>query len=426
MQRRVVVTGLGLVTPVGCGVEAAWSNILAGRSGARKIEKFDVSDIACQIAAEVPRKSEFPDRDDAFDPDDVMSARDAKRIDDFILYSIAAADQALADANWAPNELGEEAQHRTGVMIGSGIGGLQTVYDASITLHEKGPRRLSPFVIPSMLINLASGQTSIRHGLKGPNHSVVTACATGAHAIGDAGRLIAYGDADVMVAGGGESAITRLGIASFVACRAMTTAFNDTPEKASRPYDKDRDGFLMGEGAGVVVLEEYEHAKARGAKIYAELVGYGLSGDAYHITSPAPEGEGGYRAMSAALKNSGLKASDIGYVNAHGTSTPLGDELEIMAVEKLLGDHAGNVLMSSTKSATGHLLGAAGAIESIFSILAMRDGMAPPTLNLDNPSVETDLDLVSHKAKPFTANAVMSNSFGFGGTNAAVIFAKVD
>jgi 3-oxoacyl-[acyl-carrier-protein] synthase II len=311
-------------------------------------------------------------------------------------------------------------------MIGSGIGGLQTVYDASITLHEKGPRRLSPFVIPSMLINLASGQTSIRHGLKGPNHSVVTACATGAHAIGDAGRLIAYGDADVMVAGGGESAITRLGIASFVACRAMTTAFNDTPEKASRPYDKDRDGFLMGEGAGVVVLEEYEHAKARGAKIYAELVGYGLSGDAYHITSPAPEGEGGYRAMSAALKNSGLKASDIGYVNAHGTSTPLGDELEIMAVEKLLGDHAGNVLMSSTKSATGHLLGAAGAIESIFSILAMRDGMAPPTLNLDNPSVETDLDLVPHKAKPFTANAVMSNSFGFGGTNAAVIFAKVD
>lgn len=426
MQRRVVVTGLGLVTPVGCGVEAAWSNILAGRSGARKIENFDVSDIACKVAAQVPRSAEFPDREDAFNPDDVMSARDAKRIDDFILYSIAAADQALADADWAPKDLGEEAQHRTGVMIGSGIGGLQTTYEASITLHEKGPRRLSPFVIPAMLINLASGQTSIRHGLKGPNHSVVTACATGAHAIGDAGRLIAHGDADVMVAGGGEAAINRLGIAAFVACRAMTTGFNDTPEKASRPYDKDRDGFLMGEGAGIVVLEEYEHAKARGAKIYAELRGYGLSGDAHHITSPAPEGEGGYRAMSAALANSGLDASDIGYVNAHGTSTPMGDELEIQAVEKLLGDHAGNVLMSSTKSATGHLLGAAGAVESIFSILALRDGMAPPTLNLDTPSVETPLDLVPHTAKPFTGKAAMSNSFGFGGTNAAVIFAKLD
>lgn len=426
MRRRVVVTGLGLVTPVGCGVEAAWQNILAGRCGARKITNFDVSDIACKIAAPVPRKSEFPDRADAFDPDSVMSARDAKRIDDFILYSIAAADQALADANWAPNDLGEDAQYRTGVMLGSGIGGLQTTYEASITLHEKGPRRLSPFVIPAMLINLASGQTSIRHGLKGPNHAVVTACATGAHAIGDAGRLIMHGDADVMVAGGGEAAINRLGIASFVACRAMTTGYNDTPEKASRPYDKDRDGFLMGEGAGAVVLEEYEHAKARGATIYAELCGYGLSGDAFHITSPAPEGEGGYRAMKAALGNSGLKVSDIGYVNAHGTSTPMGDELEIKAVEKLLGDHASNVLMSSTKSATGHLLGAAGAIESIFSILALRDGMAPPTLNLDNPSVETSLDLVPHKAKPFNAKAAMSNSFGFGGTNAAVIFAKVD
>ena len=426
MTRRVVVTGLGLVTPVGCGVDAAWSNILAGRSGARKIENFDVSDIACKIAAQVPRKSEFPDREDAFDPDSVMSPRDAKRIDDFILYSIAAADEALADAGWSPKDLGEEAQHRTGVMLGSGIGGLQTTYDASITLHEKGPRRLSPFVIPAMLINLASGQVSIRHGLKGPNHSVVTACATGAHAIGDAGRLIAYGDADVMVAGGGEASINRLGIASFVACRAMTTSFNDTPEKASRPYDKERDGFLMGEGSGVVVLEEYEHAKARGATIYAELRGYGLSGDAHHITSPAPEGEGGYRAMTAALRNSGLDASDIGYVNAHGTSTPMGDELEVMAVEKLLGDHASNVLMSSTKSATGHLLGAAGAIESIFSILALRDGMAPPTLNLDNPSVETPLDLVPHTAKAFEAKAAMSNSFGFGGTNAAVIFAKLD
>ena len=307
-------------------------------------------------------------------------------------------------------------------MMGSGIGGLKTTYDASITLHEKGPRRLSPFVVPGMLINLASGQVSIRHGLKGPNHSVVTACATGAHAIGDAGRLIAYGDADVMVAGGGEAAINRLGIASFVACRAMTTSYNDTPEKASRPYDAGRDGFLMGEGAGAVVLEAYEHAKARGATIYAELAGYGLSGDAYHITSPAPEGEGGHRAMKAALKNSGLDITDIGYVNAHGTSTPLGDELEVRAVEELLGDHAKNISMSSTKSATGHLLGAAGAIEAVFSILAMRDQIAPPTLNLDNPNVDTDIDLVPHKAKPINARAVMSNSFGFGGTNAAVIF----
>ena len=426
MTRRVVVTGLGLVTPVGCGVEPAWKNLTDGRSGARRITSFETEDLACKIAAQVPRKEEFPDRADAFDLDALMSKRDAKRLDDFILYSIAAADEALSDAGWAPKELGEEAQHRTGVMMGSGIGGLQTTYDASITLHEKGPRRLSPFVIPAMLINLASGQVSIRHGLKGPNHAVVTACATGAHAIGDAGRLIKYGDADVMVAGGGEAAINRLGIASFVACRAMTTGFNDTPEKASRPYDQDRDGFLMGEGAGAVVLEEYEHAKARGATIYAELVGYGLSGDAYHITSPAPEGEGGFRAMQAALGNSGLSASDIGYVNAHGTSTPMGDELEVRAVERLLGDHAGNVLMSSTKSATGHLLGAAGAIESIFSILALRDGLAPPTLNLDNPSVDTPLDLVPHKAKRFDAVAAMSNSFGFGGTNAAVIFAKLD
>ena len=433
-MRRVVVTGLGLVTPVGCGVDTAWKNILDGKSGASKIEHFDVSDLACKIAAIIPRAdgrgpeyfSGSADAQGLFNPDDVMSARDAKRLDDFILYSIAAADEALADSGWNPVEEGLEAQHRTGVLLGSGIGGLQTTYDASITLHEKGPRRLSPFVIPAMLINLSSGQVSIRHGLKGPNHSVVTACATGAHAIGDAGRLIAYGDADVMVAGGGEASINRLGIAGFVACRAMTTAFNETPEKASRPYDKDRDGFLMGEGAGVVVLEEYEHAKARGATIYAELAGYGLSGDAYHITSPAPEGEGGHRAMAAALKNSGLKASDIGYVNAHGTSTPMGDELEIKAVEKLLGDHAKNAKMSSTKSATGHLLGAAGAIESIFSILALRDHMAPPTLNLDNPSVETPLDLVPHKAKPFEGKAVMSNSFGFGGTNAAVIFKQVE
>ena len=428
-MRRVVVTGLGLVSPVGCGVQTAWEAILDGKSGASKIEHFDVSDIACKVAAVIPRADGraggHPDMPGVFNPDDVMRPRDAKRIDDFILYSIAASDEALRDAGWNPVQEGLEAQERTGVMFGSGIGGLQTTYEASILLHEKGPRRLSPFVIPAMLINLAAGQISIRNGLKGPNHSVVTACATGAHAIGDAGRMIAYGDADVMVAGGGESSINRLGIASFVACRAMTTGFNDTPEKASRPYDKDRDGFLMGEGAGAIVLEEYEHAKARGAKIYAELVGYGMSGDAYHITSPAPEGEGGHRAMKAALKNSGLNVEDIGYVNAHGTSTPMGDELEVKAVEALLGDHAENVCMSSTKSATGHLLGAAGAIESIFSILALRDQMAPPTLNLDNPSIETKLDLVPHKAKPIKAKAAMSNSFGFGGTNAAVIFAKL-
>ena len=429
-MRRVVVTGLGLVTPVGCGVDTAWKNILSGKSGASKIEHFDVSDLGCKIAATIPRvdgrAGGSPDMEGAFDPDKVMSARDAKRVDDFILYSVAAADEALKDADWNPAAKDDvEACERTGIVFGSGIGGLETTYNASITLHEKGPRRLSPFVVPSMLINLTSGQISIRHGFKGPNHSVVTACATGAHAIGDASRLIAYGDADVMVAGGGEASINRLGIASFVACRAMTTGYNDTPEKASRPYDSGRDGFLMGEGAGAVVLEEYEHAKARGAKIYAEVKGYGLSGDAYHITSPSPDGDGGYRAMKAALKNSGLDVSDIGYVNAHGTSTPMGDEIEVKAVERLLGVHAKNVKMSSTKSSTGHLLGAAGAIEAIFSILALRDQIAPPTLNLENPSVETPMDLVPLEAKPFTGNAVMSNSFGFGGTNAAVIFGKV-
>ena len=427
-RRRVVVTGLGLVTPVGCGVDTAWKNILSSKSGASKIEHFDTSDLACKVAAVIPRvdgrAGGSADMEGAFNPDDVMSPRDAKRVDDFILYAIAASDEALKDANWAPNDISLEAQERTGVMFGSGIGGLQTTYDASILLHERGPRRLSPFVVPGMLINLTAGQISIRHGLKGPNHSVVTACATGAHAIGDAARMIMYGDADVMVAGGAEASICRLGIASFVACRAMTTGYNDEPEKASRPYDSGRDGFLMGEGSGAVVLEEYEHAKARGAKIYAEFKGYGMSGDAHHITSPAPEGEGGHRAMKAALKSSGLDASDIGYVNAHGTSTPMGDELEVKAVERLLGDHAKNVCMSSTKSSTGHLLGAAGAIETIFSILALRDQMAPPTLNLENPSVETELDLVPLKAKPFKGNAVMSNSFGFGGTNAAVIFAK--
>lgn len=429
-MRRVVVTGLGLVSPVGCGVEVAWSNLLAAKSGAKFIKHFDVSDLGCKIAAIIPRVDGHgggsPEMPGAFDPESVMSARDRKRIDDFILYSIAASDEALADANWHPETEGVEAQERSGVMFGSGIGGLQTTYEASVLLHEKGPRRLSPFVIPGMLINLTSGQISIRHKLKGPNHSVVTACATGAHAIGDAARLIKYGDADVMVAGGGESAINRLGIASFVACRAMTTGFNHTPEKASRPYDKDRDGFLMGEGAGAIVLEEYEHAKARGAKIYGEFKGYGLSGDAYHITSPAPDGDGGFRAMKMALGHSRLKLSDIGYINAHGTSTPMGDEIELKAVERLFDGHAKGLNMSATKSATGHLLGAAGAVEAIFSILALRDGKLPPTLNLDHPSIETDIDLIPHHSKTADVKAVMSNSFGFGGTNASIIFGRVD
>lgn len=427
MARRVVVTGLGLVSPVGCGVDTAWSNLLAAKSGAQKIDHFEVSDLGCQIAALVPRSDGQGQNADVqngiFDPDAVMSKRDRKRIDDFILYSIASADEALADAGWAPSELNTQAQERSGVLFGSGIGGLQTTYEASLTLAEKGPRRLSPFVVPGMLINLASGQISIRHGLKGPNHSVVTACATGAHAIGDAARLIQRGDADVMVAGGGEAAVCRLGIASFVACRAMTTGYNDNPKSASRPYDAGRDGFLMGEGAGALVLEEYEHAKARGAKIYAEFKGYGLSGDAYHITSPAPDGDGGYRAMKAALEDSAMDIVDIGYVNAHGTSTPMGDEIEIRAVEKLFGDGAKDLLLSSTKSATGHLLGAAGAIEAVFAILAVRDGIVPPTLNLENPSVETEIDLVANKAKTKPLKAAMSNSFGFGGTNAAIIFA---
>ena len=424
-MRRVVVTGIGLITPVGCGKDVAWKNLLAGKSGAKKITKFDASDLACKVAAFVPRVDDEDAPDEgAFDPDSVMSARDRKRIDDFVLYAIAAADEAVKDSGWMPGEDELEARRRTGVLIGSGIGGLEATYNATLLLAEKGPRRLSPFVIPSMLINLASGQVSMRHGFQGPNHSVVTACATGVHAIGDAARLIQRGDADVMVAGGTEAAVCRLGIASFVACRAMTTGYNDEPEKASRPYDEGRDGFLMGEGAGVVVLEEYEHAKARGAQIYAEYKGYGLSGDAYHITSPPPDGNGGYRAMEAAVNDAGVDLSDTGYVNAHGTSTPVGDEIEVQAVERLFGDHTKTLLMSSTKSATGHLLGAAGAIEAIFSILAMRDQMVPATLNLENCSIDTDIDLVPLKPKPFKGSMVLSNSFGFGGTNAAIIFAK--
>jgi 3-oxoacyl-[acyl-carrier-protein] synthase II len=427
-KRRVVVTGLGLVTPLGCGVETVWSRLVQGQSGLARIEHFETDDLSCQIAGIVPRvdgrNGGAPDVDGSFDPDAVMAPREQKRIDDFILYAIAAADEALKHSGWEAAD--ERASERAGVLIGSGIGGLQTIYDASVTLHERGPRKLSPFVIPAMLINLASGQVSIRHGLKGPNHAVVTACSTGAHAIGDAARLIAYGDADMMVAGGAESAITRLGFGGFGAARALSTGFNDNPKAGSRPYDKDRDGFVMGEGAGVVILEDYDSAKARGATIYGEVAGYGLSGDAYHITAPAEDGDGGYRSMKMALDNAGMTGGDIDYVNAHGTSTPKGDEIELRAVERLFGGTADSLVMSSTKSAIGHLLGAAGAVEAIFSILAMRDGICPPTLNLDNPSVETAINLAPKAAVKKTVDVALSNSFGFGGTNASVIFRRAD
>jgi 3-oxoacyl-[acyl-carrier-protein] synthase II len=417
-MNRVVVTGLGMVTPLAAGVEPTWRRLLAGESGAARVESFEVSDIACQIAAQVPRGA----APDAFNPDEWMEPKEQRKVDDFIVFALAAAGQALRDADWAPKSY--EDQVDTGVLIGSGIGGVGGIYEASVILHEKGPRRISPFFIPGRLINLAGGQVSIAHGLKGPNHAVVTACSTGAHAIGDAGRLIALGDAKVMVAGGAESAVNRLALAGFAACRALSTAFNDRPQQASRPYDRDRDGFVMGEGAGCVVLEDYEHAKARGVRIYAELVGYGLSGDAYHITSPAPDGDGAYRAMSAALKRAGLTPAEIDYVNAHGTSTPVGDEIELHAVERLLGNAAATTTMSSTKSSIGHLLGAAGAVEAIFSILAIRDQIAPPTLNLDNPSVETAIDLAPHVARKRKIDIALSNSFGFGGTNASVIFRR--
>ena len=426
-MRRVVVTGLGLITPLGWGVEHSWKGIVEGRSGIRPITVFDTEGYGCTIAGEVPsvdgRGGGAPGRPGVFDPDQVMSAKDRKRVDDFILFAIAAADEALHDAGWKPES--DEDKERTGVMVGSGIGGLGPIADTAIVLKEQGVRRVSPFFIPSALINLASGQISIRHGLKGPNHAAVTACATGAHAIGDAARLIALGDADVMVAGGAESSIVPIGIAGFLACRALCTAYNDSPSAASRPYDRARDGFVMGEGAGVVVLEDYDHAVARGAKIYAEVVGYGLSGDAYHITAPSEDGEGGYRAMVAALRRAGLQPSDIDYVNAHGTST-MADWIEAGAIERLMGDHAPNVALSSTKSMTGHLLGAAGAIEAIFCILAIRDQVAPPTINLDNPERETPLNLVRGKGQPMKIDVAMSNSFGFGGTNASVIFRKVD
>jgi 3-oxoacyl-[acyl-carrier-protein] synthase II len=425
-MRRVVITGLGLVTPLGWGVDVSWRAILAGKSGAGPITAFDATDYGCKIACEVPRidgrGGGGPDVEGSFDPDKVMSPKDRRRVDDFILYAIAAADEAVRDAGWTPTDKTE--CERTGVILGSGIGGLNSIAETTLELEAKGPRRISPFFIPSALINLASGHVSIRYGFKGPNHSVVTACSTGAHAIGDAARLIALGDANVMVAGGAESAVNRLGLAGFAACRALSTGFNDRPEQGSRPYDRDRDGFVMGEGAGCVVLEEREHARARGVRIYAEVVGYGLSGDAYHITSPAPDGDGAYRAMSAALKRAGMTPSDLDYVNAHGTSTPVGDEIELRAVERLLGDAATTTTMSSTKSATGHLLGAAGAVEAIFSILAIRDGIAPPTLNLDNPSVETAIDLTPHIARKRRIDVALSNSFGFGGTNASLIFRR--
>ena len=426
-MRRVVVTGIGLLTPLGQGREITWKALLAGRSGAGRISTFDPEGYACQVACEVPRVDGRggggADIEGSFDPDATLPPKDQRRVDDFILYAIAAADEAVADSGWKPQTA--EDFERTGVIIGSGIGGLSTIADTAIEMHEKGPRRVSPFFIPSALINLASGQVSIRHGYKGPNHSVVTACATGAHAIGDAARMIRYGDADVMVAGGAEASICPIGVAGFIACRAMSTSFNDAPEKASRPYDKDRDGFVMGEGAGILILEELEHARARGAKIYAEVAGYGMAGDAYHITAPAEDGDGGFRAMRAAVRDAGVDPAQIDYINAHGTSTPLGDEIELGAVTRLLGEAAASATMSSTKSATGHLLGAAGAIEAAFTCLAIRDQVAPPTLNLDNPSVDTVVDLVPHTAKPMKIDVAVSNSFGFGGTNASLVLKKV-
>lgn len=419
-MRRVVITGLGLVTPLGCGVEASWSRLLAGQSGARRVEEFEVDDIASQIACFVPRGETSKG---LFNPNDWMEPKEQRKVDTFITYALAAADQAIEDSGYKPDTA--EKQERTGVLIGSGIGGLSGIADTSILLKEKGPRRISPFFIPGRLINLASGYVSIRHQLKGPNHAVVTACSTGAHAIGDAARLIQFGDAEVMVAGGSESPICRIALAGFAACRALSTHFNDDPLRASRPYDRDRDGFVIGEGAGVVVLEDYEHAKARGAPIYAEITGYGLSGDAYHITAPAEDGDGAYRCMKAALKRAGVEAGDIDYINAHGTSTPMGDEIELGAVERLFGNTAAKLCMSSTKSAIGHLLGAAGAVEAIFSALAIRDNVAPPTLNLDNPSVETSIDLVPHASRETEINTVLSNSFGFGGTNASLVLQRV-
>jgi 3-oxoacyl-[acyl-carrier-protein] synthase II len=418
-MRRVVVTGLGMVTPLASGVEETWSRLLAGQSGAGTITKFDTSNVITQYACEIPMGD---GSDGTFNPDDWMEPKEQRKVDDFIIYGMAAAVQAVRDAGWeAPSE---DERLRTGVMIGSGIGGLNSIAETAVLIKEKGPKRVSPFFIPGALINLISGQVSIRFGYKGPNHAVVTACSTGAHAIGDAARLIAFGDADVMIAGGAESPISEIGIAGFNACKALSTKRPDEPQKASRPYDADRDGFVMGEGAGVVVLEEYEHARARGAKIYAEVLGYGLSGDAYHITAPSEDGDGGFRSMSAALQRAGLAPSDIDYINAHGTST-MADTIELGAVERLLGDHASNVTMSSTKSSIGHLLGAAGAVEAIFCVLAIRDQVAPPTINLDNPAVAPRLDLAPNQAVRRKIDVALSNSFGFGGTNASLVLGKV-
>jgi 3-oxoacyl-[acyl-carrier-protein] synthase II len=409
---------MGMVTPLGAGVKPTWERLIASQSGVRAIQSFDVTDLPSKIAGQVPKGEGSAG---LFNPDDFVTPQERRRIGEFVLFALAASQEAIEDAGWKPTE--EAKLERTGVMIGSGIGGLPEIYEGAIILHERGPRRVTPFFIPASLINLASGHVSIRYGFKGPNHSVVTACSTGAHAIGDAARLIQFEDADVMVAGGTEAAICRLGVAGFAAARALSTGFNDQPERASRPWDKDRDGFVMGEGAGIVVLEELEHAKKRGAKIYAEIVGYGLTGDAYHITAPSPEGMGGYRSMQAALKRAGMAPDDIDYINAHGTSTPLGDEIEYGAVKRLFGEAAKKLSMSSTKSAIGHLLGAAGSVEAIFSILAIRNGIVPPTLNLENPSDGcTDIDLVPLKAKERKVRAALSNSFGFGGTNASLIF----
>ena len=419
-ERRVVVTGMGLVTPLGVGLDTVWQRLLNSQSGAGRIKKIDTTDLAVNIACEVPLGDGAPD----FNADDWVLPKEQRRVDDFIIFGLSAVEQALADAGWKPE--GEESRLRTGILVGSGIGGLPSIEAAAITLHERGPRRISPFFIPGSLVNLLSGNISIKYGFKGPNHAVVTACSTGAHAIGDAARLIMLDDADVMVAGGAEAAICRLGMAGFAACKALSTGFLDEPARASRPYDKQRDGFVMGEGSGIVVLEELEHAKARGARIYAEVAGYGLSGDAHHITAPAPDGDGGYRAMEAALRRAKLNPGDIDYVNAHGTSTPLGDEIEVNAVKRLFGDAVNAMSMSSTKSAIGHLLGAAGSVEAIFSILAMNQGVAPPTLNLDEPSDGLDIDLVPHSPKERTIRAVLSNSFGFGGTNASLVLTLVD
>jgi len=419
-MRRVVVTGLGMLTPLACGIEQTWQQLLAGKSGIARVDKFETSDLPCKIAGEVPRGD---GSDGTFNPDQWMEPKEQRKVDDFILFAMCAAKQALDDAGWHPSNY--EQQTTTGVLIGSGIGGIEGIAETALLLHERGPRRISPFFIPGRIINLASGYVSIAHSLKGPNHAVVTACSTGAHAIGDAGRLIALGDADVMVAGGTESPVSRISLAGFAACRALSTGFNDTPERASRPYDRDRDGFVMGEGAGIVVLEEYEHARRRGARIYAELVGYGLSGDAFHITAPAEDGDGALRCMRAAIHRAGISPAEIDYINAHGTSTPIGDEIELKAVERLVGNAAASISMSSTKSSIGHLLGAAGTVESIFCLLAIRDQIVPPTINLDNPSVATALDLVPHKPRKRAVNVTLSNSFGFGGTNASLVFRRI-